>query len=121
MVTRFWPRLCHAVLITAAVLLVLAVLAAPQLVSLGVVEAANPQKVAPSLLAQMQAHPRDRLPVIVEMKSSSPSATGQNDDPAQQALAILQAHGRAFGTLPIVNGAAGYANAAEIQAISLVA
>src|SRR5438309_705186 len=121
MVARFSSRLCHGVVITLAVSLALAVVAMPRAVSLGVAQAANQQKIAPSLLAQMQAHPLQRVPVIVEMRSAGTPATGRsNVDLAQQALAILQAHGRALGGLPIVSGAAGYANAAEIQAISVL-
>jgi serine protease AprX len=96
-------------------------LAAPREASLGVAQAADRPKIAPVVLAQMQAQPLQRLPVIVEMKPPKMQlADGSNFDLAQQALGILQSHGQAFGSLPIIGGAAGYANAAEIQAISLL-
>jgi serine protease AprX len=119
MLARLSPRLCHVALITLALFLVAAVLAAPYEVSPGIAQAAGRPKIAPALLVQMQAGPRQRLPVIVLMKPVNPTPGG-NLDQSQQALAILQAHGQAFGALPIVNGAAGYANAVEIKAISLL-
>src|SRR5438067_1279637 len=115
---RFRSRICHAVLITLFLVLVSVVLAAPSMVSLGAAHAADPPKIAPALLAQMQEQPLQRQPVIVQMK---PSPTQTGPDLARQALALLQAHGQAFGSLAIVGGAAGYANAAEINAISLLA
>ena len=50
----------------------------------------------------------------------APFASSANLQLAQQAVTILQANGQAVGALPIVNGAAGYANAAGITAMSLL-
>src|SRR5256885_10619129 len=113
MSARISPRLCHVVQVTLAFSIILGVLAAPREASLGLAQAADRPKIAPVLLAQMQAHPLQRLPVIVEMKPpKTPSAAALSFDRSQQALAILQAHGQAFGSLAIIGGAAGYANAA---------
>jgi len=81
----------------------------------------NAQKIAPSVLASMQAAPLQRIPIILEMNpATAPFPSRVNAALAQQAVTVLGLHGQVFGGLPIVNGAAGYANAAEIQAISLL-
>jgi len=119
-------RLSRAIYTLLAVILGLATLVDPRLslevgsASAGSVNLAA-HKIAPALLAQMQANPLQRRPVIVEMQPARPPfADAVNVALANQALAILQLHGRAFGGLPIVNGAAGYAHALEISAISLI-
>jgi len=77
------------------------------------------QKIAPALLTQMTANPLQLLPVIVEMNATAPPFVGSvNVTLAQQAAAILQANGQSVGGLSIIQGAAGYATAAGIQAIS---
>ena len=53
-------------------------------------------------------------------EASAPFASGSNLTLAQQAVLILQANGQVVGALPIVDGAAGYANAAGILAMSLL-
>jgi serine protease AprX len=79
------------------------------------------QKIAPPLLAQMAANPLQRVPVIVQMNTgASPFAGAVNVALAQQAVAILQSNGQSVGALPIIQGAAGYATAAGIQAMSLL-
>src|SRR5262252_1102876 len=70
-------------------------------------------KVAPALLTLMTANPSQMLPVIVEVnEATAPFTTGVNVTLAQQALTTLQAYGQPVGPLPIVDGAAGWANAA---------
>jgi serine protease AprX len=84
-------------------------------------QATSQQKISAPLLAQMAANPLQRLPVIVEMNPATlPFSSGANAALAQQAVTILQANGQAVGGLPIIEGAAGYATAAGIQAISLL-
>jgi len=76
-------------------------------------------KVAPALLTLMTANPSQMLPVIVEVnEATAPFTTGVNVTLAQQALTTLQAYGQPVGPLPIVDGAAGWANAAGINAMS---
>jgi len=78
-------------------------------------------KISPALLAQMTAHPSQRVPVIVEMNAASlPFSSPVNTALAQQAVSILQMNGQAVGGLPIIQGAAGYANASGITAMSLL-
>jgi serine protease AprX len=74
------------------------------------------------LLAQMAANPLQRLPIILELNPPTLRSSGavNNGALAQAAMAILQANGQAVGGLPIIAGAAGYANAAGIQAMSLL-
>src|SRR4051794_28820662 len=68
--------------------------------------AASP-KISPALLAQMTAHPLERVPVIVEMNAASlPFSSPVNTALAQQAVSILQMNGQAVGGLPIIQGAA---------------
>src|SRR5438552_17312847 len=69
----------------------------------------------------MTANPLQQLPVIVEMNATaSPFVGSVNVTLAQQAVAILQANGQSVGGLPIIQGAAGYATAAGIQAMALL-
>src|SRR5437764_13075226 len=74
------------------------------------------QKIDGGLLARMVDRTRP-LPVIVEM---APVLSQTPLQRAQQALALLRLNGQAVGTLAIVDGAAGWATAAGIEAISLV-
>jgi len=80
------------------------------------------QKISASLQAQMASNPLQRLPVILELNPPSLRSSGvlSNGALAQAAMAILQANGQAVGGLPIIAGAAGYATAAGIQAMSLL-
>src|SRR5215207_2403677 len=81
---------------------------------------ADLQRIDPELLLQMTAQPLRRLPVIVEMRPPAPPFPVQANQPrAERALALLTQHGRPIGGLALISGAAGFANAAEITAISL--
>src|SRR5437763_810166 len=75
-------------------------------------------KIDPALLQLMSARPNALLPVIVEM--SSPEGAATNASRANEALDLLRANGQAVGGLAIIDAAAGFANATEIQAMSLV-
>jgi serine protease AprX len=82
---------------------------------------ADNAKISPALFAQMTANPLQRVPVIVEMNAASfPFSKPVNTSLAQAAVSILQANGQSVGGLPIIQGAAGYANAAGITAMSLL-
>src|SRR5579872_6293583 len=73
----------------------------------------------PALQQQMVANPGQRLPVIVEMEHTLPTA-GINLQLAQTAFSFLQLDGLAQATLPLLDSAAGLANATEITALSLL-
>ena len=112
-----WLRRC--VYGGLAALTLLAVVTHPSSATVADALVLNTEKIAPSVLARMQAAPLQRIPIILEMNpATAPFPSGVNAALAQQAVTILGLHGQVFGGLPIVNGAAGYANAAEIQAIS---
>jgi serine protease AprX len=77
------------------------------------------QIVSPALAAEMTAYPLERIPVIIEMSAPrAPFAPPVNASLAQQAVSILNSYGQAVGALPIIQGAAGYATSAGIQAMS---
>src|SRR5216117_3063270 len=78
-------------------------------------------KIAPALLALMQADPQRLLPVIVEMQAPLPPFFGApNVDRALEALDLLRFNGVAVAPLSLLDSAAGFANAAGIDALSLV-
>ena len=78
-------------------------------------------KIDPALLALMQARPLSLLPVIVEMQPpASPFSAVANVDRANEALDLLRLNGTPVAGLALIDAAAGFANAAGIQAISLV-
>ncbi len=84
-------------------------------------QSTSQSKIDPTLQAEMAANPTKLLPVIIQVAE----ATGQfpsapNWRLAQQAVAILQSKGKPAGALPIISGAAGFANAAGIHAMSLL-
>ncbi|HEY3060636.1 MAG TPA: S8 family peptidase, partial [Chloroflexota bacterium] len=80
----------------------------------------NP-KISPALLTRMASNALALQPVIVEMEGAAPPFSGLvNVQRAQLALNLLTIYGQAVGGLPIVDAAAGWANAAGITAISLV-
>jgi serine protease AprX len=84
-------------------------------------QTSSQQKIAPSLLTAMTANPTALLPVIVEMnEATAPFGITPNLYLAQQAVTLLQTYGQAVGGLEIIDGAAGYVNAAGIQAMSLL-
>src|SRR6266446_2465142 len=82
----------------------------------------NPDKVDPALRALMQADPLALLPVIVEMQQPLPPFVGApNVDRALEALDLLRLYGIPVAALSLIDAAAGFANAAGISAVSLVA
>src|SRR5690348_15162425 len=57
-------------------------------------------KIEPALLADMTANPLAQIPVIVEMSPAVPPfVKGSNLALAQQAVALLNTYGKAFGAL----------------------
>jgi len=103
----------------ATLLLVLAASAAPLQAARPVAAAGLGAPIDPLLVQKMTQSPTARLPVIVEMQHGAP-LLGIDTQLAQQALGLLQLHGLAQTALPLVDGAAGLANAAEITALSLL-
>jgi serine protease AprX len=85
------------------------------------VQAQATGKIASALLTQMLASPSQMLPVIVQVNAATaPFAAGVNVTLAQQAVMILQANGQVVGALPIIDAAAGWADATGITAMSLL-
>jgi serine protease AprX len=81
----------------------------------------NADKIDPALLALMQADPQKLLPVIVEMQQALPPfSSTPNVDRALEALDLLRFNGVPAVALSLIDGAAGFANAAGIDALSLV-
>jgi len=84
-------------------------------------DGATQQKIQPALLSEMQAHPLEQIPVIVEMNpATAPFSSGSNLTLANQAVSILNLNGHSFGALSIIQGAAGVATSAGITAMSLL-
>jgi serine protease AprX len=79
-----------------------------------------PDKIDPALQARMIAQPLTPLAVIVEMQPPPTGTLTGNIDRANEALNLLQLNGTAAVGLPLLDSAAGFANAAAINAISLV-
>ena len=78
------------------------------------------EKIDPALLALMAADPQKLLPVIVEMQHPLPPFLGQaNVSRALEALDLLRQFGIPVAALSLIDGAAGFANAAGISALSL--
>ncbi len=78
-------------------------------------------KIDPALLDLMAADPQKLLPVIVEMQAPVPPFIGApNVDRALEALDLLRFNGVAVAPLSLIDSAAGFANAAGIDALSLV-
>ena len=79
-------------------------------------------KVDPALLVLMAADPQKLLPVIVEMQQPvAPFVGAPNVDRALEALDLLRVYGIPVAALSLIDAAAGFANAAGISALSLVA
>jgi len=79
------------------------------------------EKIDPALLALMAADSSALLPVIVEMQAPLPPFFGApNVDRALEALGLLRFNGVAVAPLSLIDSAAGFANAAGIDALSLV-
>ena len=74
--------------------------------------------VAPALRSVMASDPTALLPVIVEMQPVALPLPGINVTLANQALALLGTYGVPVAALPLINSAAGFANAAAIDLIS---
>src|SRR3981189_1535079 len=78
-------------------------------------------KIDPALLALMAADPQKLLPLIVEMQPPLPPFLGAaNVDRALEALDLLRFFGVPVAALSLIDAAAGFANAAGIDALSLV-
>src|SRR5438876_6881710 len=77
-------------------------------------------KIDPALRDLMQANPLALLPVIVEMQQPLPPFIGApNVDRALEALDLLRFYGVPVAALSLIDGAAGFANAAGIEALNL--
>jgi serine protease AprX len=99
---------------------VLLLVIAPCLASARPVAALSPgATIDPVLQQQTQANPLRLVPVIIEMEHSSSVLAGANGQLAQQALDLLRLNGQARLGLPLIDSAAGLANAAGIQALSV--
>ncbi len=78
-------------------------------------------KVDPALRTLMQANPLALLPVIVEMQEPLPPFIGApNVNLALEALDLLRLYGVPVAALSLIDSAAGFANAAGIEALNLV-
>jgi serine protease AprX len=78
-------------------------------------------KIDPALLALMAADPQKLLPVIVEMQPPLPPFFGApNVNRALEALDLLRFYGIPVAALSLIDSAAGFANTAGIDALSLV-
>src|SRR5438876_324898 len=78
------------------------------------------EKIDPALRALMQANPSALLPVIVEMQQPLPPfVSAPNVNRALEALDLLRQYGIPVAALSLIDGAAGFANAAGIDAMSL--
>ncbi len=79
------------------------------------------EKIDPALRALMQADPLALRPVIVEMQQPLPPFIGApNVNRALEALGLLRIYGVPVAALSLIDSAAGFANAAGINALSLV-
>jgi serine protease AprX len=79
------------------------------------------EKIDPALRALMQADPLALRPVIVEMQQPLPPFIGApNVNRALEALDLLRIYGVPVAALSLIDSAAGFANAAGINALSLV-
>jgi len=77
------------------------------------------EKIDPALRDLMQADPLALLPVIVEMQHPvTPFVGAPNVDRALGALDLLRQYGIPVAALSLIDGAAGFANAAGIDAVS---
>ena len=97
--------------------------------ALALVPAASPvraqsvtdEKIDPALRDLMTATPQKLLPVIVEVQHPlAPFVSAPNVDRAQAALDLLRQNGVPVAALSLIDAAAGFANAAGINALSLV-
>jgi serine protease AprX len=79
-------------------------------------------KIDPALRALMEANPLALRPVIVEMQHPVLPFFGgaPNVDRALEALQLLRVYGRPVAALSLIDGAAGFVNAAGINALSVL-
>jgi len=78
------------------------------------------EKIDPALRDLMQANPQALLPVIVEMQHpTAPFVSAPNVDRALEALELLRFNGVPGVALSLIDAAAGFANAAGIEALNL--
>ena len=78
------------------------------------------EKIDPALRALMAADPQKLLPVIVEMQQPLPPFIGApNVNLALEALDLLRLYGIPVAALSLIDSAAGFSNAAGIDALSL--
>jgi serine protease AprX len=83
-------------------------------------QSATDEKIDPALRDLMQANPLALQPVIVEMQHPlAPFVGAPNVDRALGALDLLRQYGTPVAALSLIDGAAGFANAAGINALSL--
>src|SRR5690349_19167423 len=76
-------------------------------------------RIAPDLQRLLDAEPRARWPVIVEMGPLPPGLLPHpNLRRAAAALALLRLYGQPVGTLPVIGAAAGIADAAGVAALA---
>jgi serine protease AprX len=113
-VTRIATRIALVLWLTLASL-VPGFAAAPHVAAAGL-----PAPIDPVVQQQMAANSQQRIPVIVEMQHASGVLAGANLQLAQQAFSLLQLNGQAQLALPLLSSAAGLANAAGINALSLI-
>jgi serine protease AprX len=94
--------------------------AAPAAAPSAPTQSAAVEKIDPALRDLMQANPLALLPVIVEMRHPlAPFIGAPNVDRARGALDLLRQYGIPAAALSLIDGAAGFANAAGINAVSL--
>src|ERR1700716_724507 len=101
----------------------LVVLAFALLPTMPTAQAQSPavDKIDPALRALMVARPLSLFPVIVEMQPPRPPFNvAANVGRANEALDLLRLNGTAVAGLALIDSAAGFANAAGVNAISLV-
>src|SRR5206468_12578363 len=121
MIGRSWRTPRHSLRLLVIVCTALAPLALPISPRPVSAQTSATPKIATALQALMTANPTQLQPIILQMtESSAPFTSSSNLTLAQQAVSILRANGQVVGALPILDGAAGYANAAGIVAMSLL-
>jgi subtilisin family serine protease len=79
------------------------------------------EKIDPALRAKMVVDPQALLPIVVEMQiPTAPFSGAPNVDRANEGLDLLRQYGTPVAALSLINGAAGFANASGVEALSLV-
>jgi serine protease AprX len=88
--------------------------------SLAVAEILPQDKIDPVLRNRMQADPVALLPIIVEMQSPAANTGASNVVRAVEAMDLLRQLAVPVAPLSLIDGAAGFADASGIEALSLV-